>query len=316
MTSGRRARPDGGGVKFNLKSLESFREIMRLGSATAAGRALGLSQPAVSRLLGQLERELGFTVFHREKGRLVPTPQALLLFEEVDVAFKGLERVVALADDINNLDVGRLRVVAPPSFAEGPLVVPIAQFVAERPHIKLSIDSRTRPTTMNLISTRTADCGFGKLPIDSPRIRCRPLVATETMCALRKGHPLLSRRVIGPRELLDQPLILIGQGGETRLRIEEAFRSTGVRPQVRLETHNVGAACAFAGQGLGIAIVNELLARNYLRYGIELRLFRPRILHEYVFMTSADVPESPLTEAFYQHCRVGFARGRRPGRVR
>ncbi|MFZ9086629.1 MAG: LysR family transcriptional regulator [Steroidobacteraceae bacterium] len=294
-------------LKFKLKSLESFREIMRLGSATAAGRAVGLSQPAVSRLLGQLERELGFPVFHRQKGRLVATPQALLLFEEVDLAFKGLERVNALVDDINNLEVGRLRVVAPPSFAEGPLVVPIMQFVAGRPDIKFSIDSRSRPTTMNLIATRTADCGFGKLPIENPRIRCRPLVATETMCAIKKGHPLLARKVIGPRDLQDQPLILIGQGGEPRLRIEEAFRAAGVRPQVRLETHHVGAACAFAGQGLGIAIVNELLATNYRRYGIECRLFRPRIRQEYVFMTSAEVPSTPLTEAFYQHCRKAFS---------
>ena len=303
-------------VKLNLKSLESFREIMRLGSATAAGRALGLSQPAVSRLLGQLEREIGFPVFHREKGRLVATPQAVLLFEEVDLAFKGLERVTALADDINNLQVGRLRVVAPPSFAEGPLVAPITQFVSERPNVKLSIDSRTRPTTMNLISTRTADCGFGKLPIDNPRIRCRPLIATETMCAIRKGHPLLARKVIGPQDLRDQPLILIGQGGETRLRIEEAFRTAGVRPEVRLESHNVGAACAFAGQGLGIAIVNELLAANYQRYGIECRLFRPRILQEYVFMTSAEVSSTPLTEAFYQHCLEFFASSKRGGKGR
>lgn len=56
-----------------MRGLESFREIMRMGSATAAARQLGLSQPAVSRLIAQLERELGFKVFHRVKGRLVPT---------------------------------------------------------------------------------------------------------------------------------------------------------------------------------------------------------------------------------------------------
>src|SRR3546814_7138004 len=89
----------------NLKALEAFREIIRLGSATAAGRSLSLSQPAVSRLLGQFETELGFKLFHRSKGRLLPTSQALLLFEEVDLALQGVERISALAGDIRQTNV-------------------------------------------------------------------------------------------------------------------------------------------------------------------------------------------------------------------
>jgi len=57
----------------NLKSLECFRAIITSGSATAAAQQLGLTQPAVSRLLGLLEASVGFELFHRRKGRLVPT---------------------------------------------------------------------------------------------------------------------------------------------------------------------------------------------------------------------------------------------------
>ncbi|MGP1664572.1 MAG: LysR family transcriptional regulator, partial [Rhodanobacter sp.] len=105
----------------HIKTLEAFREIIQLGSVTAAARHLGLSQPAVSRLLAQFEADLGFKLFHRSKGRLVPTSQALLLFEEVDLALQGIERISVLAGDIRQTNVGQLRVVAPPSFAEGPL---------------------------------------------------------------------------------------------------------------------------------------------------------------------------------------------------
>jgi DNA-binding transcriptional LysR family regulator len=293
----------------NLKALEAFREIIHLGSVTAAARGLGFSQPAVSRLLAQFEGELGFKLFHRSKGRLTPTSQALLLFEEVDLALQGIERISALAEDIRQTNAGQLRVVAPPSFAEGPLVKLVASFLVLHPKIHIHVDSRTRPTVMNLVATRTADCGFGKLPLDHPGIRLRPLVSSPTVCVLPPAHPLSSRkRTLGAKELAGQPLILIGhRTGDTRMRIARAFQEAGVRPNIRLETRNVGAACALAAEGVGIAIVNELLARRSVWTGVCIQRFTPAVEQEYVFMSSANVRETPLTEAFYQHCRSALA---------
>ncbi|TVQ46514.1 MAG: LysR family transcriptional regulator [Gammaproteobacteria bacterium] len=299
-------------MKLSLRSLEGFREIIRMGSVTAAAKRLGLSQPAVSRLLAQLEQELGFAIFHREKGRLVPTPQAMLLFEEVDLAFVGLDRIASLAANMQQLDAGHLRVVAVPSFAEGPLVGIIAGFMESRPKVQLSLDSRSRPSIINLVSTRSVDCGFGKLPVEHPGITVRPLQVATTVCAVPEGHRLADKRSLGAGDLDGEPLILIGRGGETRMRIEEAFREARVRPSIRLETHHVGAACAFSGAGVGIALVSDLLAQRYVDTGIVLVPFRPKILQEYVFMTPAGVGETRLADAFYDHCREAMKGG--PGR--
>ncbi len=290
----------------HIKTLEAFREIIQLGSVTSAARALGLSQPAVSRLLAQFETGLGFKLFHRSKGRLLPTSQALLLYEEVDLALQGIERVSVLADDLRKTNVGQLRIVAPPSFAEGPLVKLVASFLLKHPKIHISIDSRTRPTVMNLVATRTADCGFGKLPLDHPGIRLRPLISSPTVCVLPPLHRLAAgKRAITAKDLTDEPLIMVGhRSSDTRVRIGRAFQEAGVHPNVRVETHNVGAACALAAEGVGIAMVNELLSRRSLWTGIRIRRFAEPIDQEYVFMSSANVRETPLTEAFYEHCRT------------
>lgn len=81
---------------ISLRALHSFVEIIRSGSATAAGQRLGMTQPAVSRMIAQLEQRVGFELFYRDRGRLVPTKDALLLAEEVDLALAGLDRVTAL----------------------------------------------------------------------------------------------------------------------------------------------------------------------------------------------------------------------------
>ena len=93
--------------QLNLRALKSFHEIIQAGSATAAAERLGLSQPGVSRLIARLERDMGFELFYREKGRLVPTAEGLLVYEEATLAFSNIERINSLVRDIRNHDTRR-----------------------------------------------------------------------------------------------------------------------------------------------------------------------------------------------------------------
>ena len=102
-------------LSTNLRSLECLRAVIVTGSATGAARQLGLTQPAVSRLLGVLERSIGFQLFERRKGRLVPTEEARTLCQEVDIALQSIDRVAQLARNLRNADFGELSIVSPPN---------------------------------------------------------------------------------------------------------------------------------------------------------------------------------------------------------
>lgn len=71
------------------RQLQPFRETMMTGTASGAAEVLGISQPAISRLLDQLETALSLTLFDRSSGRLVPTAEAHLFYEEVCKAFSS-----------------------------------------------------------------------------------------------------------------------------------------------------------------------------------------------------------------------------------
>jgi DNA-binding transcriptional LysR family regulator len=103
----------------NHRQVEAFRIAMRVGSATAAADALHITQPAVSRLIADLERHVGFMLFERRKRGLQPTKDALLLFEEVDRSFRGLDRIAETADAIRSRRIGHLRVIALHSYSDG-----------------------------------------------------------------------------------------------------------------------------------------------------------------------------------------------------
>jgi DNA-binding transcriptional LysR family regulator len=84
----------------NIRQLEAFRAVMIARSTTGAAELLDVSQPAVSRLIVQLEASLELTLFDRSSGRLAPTPEALLLHEEVERTVVSVDKIRELAREI------------------------------------------------------------------------------------------------------------------------------------------------------------------------------------------------------------------------
>lgn len=292
--------------EVGLKSLRSFRAILRAGSITSAARELGLSQPAVSRLLAKLERGIGFQLFHRDRGRLLPTPEALIFLEQVDHALGGMDRVSDLARNISANKVGQLKLVAPHSFSEGVLPDIVADFLQRFPDVHLTLESRSVETAKAMIAAREVDGGFVKRPVGRPDLREEPIISSECVCLIHAAHPLAKRASLDPRSLTAEPLILLGLGQSSRMHIEAAFAAAGVRPNVRIDTHTIASAAALASRRLGVAIVNALLARPYLREPLVERRFTPTLVQEYSFCTSLNGPPSRLTEAFLSLARQRF----------
>jgi DNA-binding transcriptional LysR family regulator len=292
---------------LGLRSLRSFRAIVHAGSITAAARELGLSQPAVSRLLAKLEKSIGFKLFHRDRGRLLPTPEGLIFLDQVEHALGGIDRVEDLARNISANKVGQLKLVAPPSFSEGVLPDIVADFLARFPDVHLTLESRSVETAKAMIANREVDGGFVKRPVGRMDLREEPIIASECVCLLHAEHPLAKRASLDPRSLVGEPLILLGLGQSSRMHIEAAFASAGVRPNVRIDTHTIASAASLASRKLGVAIVNALLARPYLRETLVERRFTPALPQEYSFCTSLSGPPSRLTEAFLVLARKRFS---------
>jgi len=82
---------------LKIRQVEAFRALMQRHTVTRAAQTLHVSQPAVSRLLADFEASVGFTLFERQQGRLVPTAEAHVLHEEVERAFVGMDRIAQAA---------------------------------------------------------------------------------------------------------------------------------------------------------------------------------------------------------------------------
>ena len=259
---------------MNIRSLEVFRAIMKSGSTTTAGRALDLSQSAISRQLTGLEEELGLTLFHRDRGRLIATSEAEFLLPQIAALVDGFAEMRRSAEDLKAGKAGDLLIKAafPHSIATTLLPGIIARFNAERPSVAVEILAGPYGAIERMVADREADFGFVRLPAEEPGLNVMPLIQSRMVCALPEGHRLASQAVVTLSDLAGTDLVLIGRNRAPGRDLDQRLRRMRPPPRCVIEAHSVETACALVAAGLGASVVPAHIA-NLFSGAVELRSF-------------------------------------------
>lgn len=284
---------------MNFKQLEVFKTIMETGSTIAAAATLGLSQSAISRQLASLEEEIGRDLFLRDKGRLIPRPEAHLLIKEVEEVSQGVARLRNKISDVRTGAFGDavIRIAFPHSLTTTMLPPLIATFLAQQPHVTVEMLSGPYDAIERMVHGRVADLGFVRLPPEDGTFDVRPMFTSGTTCVMPADHPLAAKKSIDVTDLARTDLILLGRQRINRNELEHELRRIVPSYRCRLEVHSVETACACAAQGLGVAIVPALIANFFRSPAIEMRPFDPDRVSEYGIITLPGVPLSWSAEA-------------------
>ncbi|MCP5367150.1 MAG: LysR family transcriptional regulator [Hyphomicrobiales bacterium] len=292
---------------MNLRHLEIFRAVLASGSATKAARTVGISQPAVSRILARFERDMGITLFKREGGGLVPTPEALTLGEEVERACAGVDGLLRRAKGIREMGEGHLRVASIPSLANVTVPRILAALTRRHPGLRVTAEVRTTPGVLESAAAKQIDVGIVTQLGPVKGVEIETLAVTPSMAVLPRHHPLAARPVIRPEDLETVPFIPVCRRHQARQRIDEVLARAGVRPRRRIEVTTGALACALVAEGVGVSILSAMTIRDNLNDRIVVRPFAPEIRNEFGFAFPADRPRSRLTLAFVEGLREEFA---------
>jgi len=289
---------------MNYRQLEVFRALMDTGSATAAAGRLGISQPAVSRQLAQIERELGLDLFARSGGKLRATASAIALYDEVTFAFEGIDRVLNLASRLRGHDTGVLRIASP--HALGEVFVPrvVARLAAIHRNLRYAVEFGTYEAIAAMVAKRAVDIGVLKEPVSHAGISTQPLIDSGAVCVLPHGHSLAKHSEISLAALAAEPLVLLGRDTVWRSELNALFRAARRLPDVRVDTHSATAICGFVASGLGVSVLPELLAAQFADRGVVLRPLATRIDHRFAIALPAGLQRAGLAEEFVREGRV------------
>ncbi len=244
----------------SISLLAAFEAVVRTGSTLAAARDLDLTQGAVSRLIQNLETQLGVTLFLRERKRLIPTDQALAFARDVvkalDLIARGSMRVRS------NTGGGTLSLAILPTFGTRWLAPRLPRFLAAHPGITINLGTRIEPFDFDEESFDAAIhfgvenwAGTGSVKLFDERLVacCAPRFLAE--------HP-----VAAAADLIALPLLQL----ETRPNAWAAwFAHHGVARQGAqgMLFDQFAPMIQAVIHGLGVALLPEFLAKSELADG-------------------------------------------------
>ncbi|NIZ08504.1 LysR substrate-binding domain-containing protein [Pseudooceanicola sp. HF7] len=291
---------------MNQKQLTAFRMVMRHGSITEAANALSVSQPAVSRLMADLEAHIGFPLLLRTGGRVQPTREAYAFFQEVERMFYGLDRLGQVAEEIRTLNRAVFRVASMPMVSFEILPQMIKRMIDSHPGIDVSHDVHTSARILDLLASRQIDLGIAQTDPLRKDVEVLAAYRTDCVCVMAPDHPLARREVLSPADLDGEPLVMLNFRTLTYSYLTRCFAEAGVTPRIVTETQPSYSACSLAALGVGISIVDPITPDLY---GDRLAVvpFSPAIPFDYQVIKPAGQPMSLAAKSFFTEFEATIA---------
>ncbi len=283
---------------MNLRHIEVFHAVYVNGSVSAAARMLNVSQPSVSKVLRHAESLLGFPLFHRTAGRLVPTDDAHTLFGEVA---EIQDRVYALREASRNLKRGSgalLRISALPSIALDAIPATVAQFMRTHPGTRFDLQTVHHADLQRKLYERETDIAVAfEVPQGAPLDR-HWLGAGELVVLYREEDMPQAPARIELEELAGRPLVSLAASGPIGQLFSTEVQRLGVELNEVVSARTFHIATALVRLGVGMTVVDNLTARASLAPGLAMRPLASRLTFDVHAMYLKDRPPTALGTTF------------------
>jgi len=286
---------------MRLRQIEVFHAVYSNGSISTAARALNVSQPSVSKVLGHAEDQLGFKLFRRLKGRLVPTDEAHALFREVSEVFDRLDSLKQAAKNLKAGQGGHIRVAVLPALGLGVAPEAIARFRATHPDVTFDVQTLHHDEVLRSLYERESDLALAYNPADHPRLSTLQIGSGELMMVFREGEfgrPAPARLDLACVEGRDY----VGSGATGPVSDifarEVERRNLDVREVISVGTFYM--AIPLVRLGVGVAVVDEFTALSVGGEGVEFRPLEPALSFGVHCIHLEDRPLSHLARRFVE----------------
>lgn len=289
---------------MNLRHLEVFRHVMQTGTVRGAAAVLRVSDAAASKLLSTAERRLGLVLFERTKGRLVPTPEARRLYEDVEQLWHRVERIEALTQSLIKATGGTLNLAISPSF--GVTVVPRAatRLLACVPSLTINVELLIPHLLLRSLVDATADIAVSLSPLRHPSVEVIARMRCGLVCVMPSDHPLVGRRSIRPADLVSHPVVSFPQALDYGLTEEVLFGDHAGSIVRRLNVRSGQTACWFSLAGAGLAIVDAAAVAGQAFPDLVVRPYRCEARIEIFLLRHKDRPLSRASTLFCEALRA------------
>lgn len=285
-------------MPVKLRHIEIFHAVYAHGSVSAAARVLNVSQPSVTKVLQHAEQVLGFPLFVRAKGRLVPTEDAHNLFAEVsDIQ----DRVHALRQISQNMRHGRggiVRVAALPSLGLGAIPDAVARFLASHDGVAFDLQTTHHDDMVRRLYERETDIVVGYEIPRGASVAHRWLGRGELVVMYRECDLPDAGERVPLADLQGRAFISPVQSGPIGQLLSAELNRVGVQLNDVVSTRTFYIAASLVRSGVGLTIVDNFTAQATLTPGLAHRPIDPPLAFDVYAVYLENRPPSVLATAF------------------
>lgn len=286
-------------MRLSIQSLRVFLCILEHGSFSAAGRELGMTQPAVSNHLHALEERFGVTLLVRGGRGAQATPAGECLAEHARCV---LEEILDLEEDMAHFSDPRGRLVVGASTTPGEVFIPhVAVELSERyPEVALDVQIADTEESLAALLEREVEVAIVGREVDEHRLSGQEIEQDELVLVVAASDPLAGSEA-AVEDLAERQFVMREDGSATRVVAEERLAAAGIAPRVAMELGSNAAVIGAVAEGAGIGIVPARTLGSYEQVG-RLRVRGLSFSRPFVLVVERNRKLSPAAEAFIDLC--------------
>jgi len=258
-------------------------------------------------VLRHAEDQLGYLLFDRVKGKLVPTSEGRQLYKEVSKLYDNLDSIRRLAENLGQMEKGVIRVAITPALGLNVIPEAVAAFIDMHPDVRFEIETLHHGEIVTSLLERKIDLGIAFDPSSHPDIHERIMRKGEFVCLAPKDEELPDKKRILLSDLEGRKFIsLNGRGPLGRLLMAQVENS-GVELDVIANVETYHIAKTLVSLGTGLAIVDDVTAFSNKSENVQVRKMTPPIDYSVTALHLKNQPVPLICQKFLDHVEENLA---------
>lgn len=288
---------------MRLRHIEIFHAVYTCGSITAAAKMLNVSQPSVSKVLAHAEQQLGFALFDRQKGKIIPTQEAEKLIHHVTDVYNNISELRRTSENLRASDSGQIRVATIPSIGVQLAPSAIASYLAMYPETHFEVETLHLHQILRALKELRVDVGMAFDPPDTPGITVDQFATGEFVLLSHQSMDFGTKSRLSLEDLDGLDFIDLNTRSPLGRLLASHIESSQVRLHsvAKVETHSIAAT--LVANGAGVTIVDEFTARSMQGNNVTSWPLEPELKFGVAMLSKEDEPLSIATQRFIDHLK-------------
>lgn len=291
-------------MNITLRQLHVFQSVAATHNFSRTGDAVGLTQPAVSRSITELEAQLGLKLLNRTTREVTLTDAGERLAARLPRVLEDLESTLLDVRELATERRGRVRVASSPTLSANLMPDCIAQCQQSLPGLELVLLDRIQSAVLASVLSGEVDFGVVIDPGEREALECETIL-TEPFClACPPGHRLARKRQVLWADLAGESLVLLDHASGSRRLIDRALADHAVQCTVAQEVGHTTTIFRMLDAGLGISVIPTLALPPEGLARLVVRPLVPRVDRDIVLVHRRNRALPPLAQAAWDLVRT------------